>query len=130
MTSKLVLDNLAGRTTAGSITIVGEGNSTTTNLQQGLAKSWNSASNAAVTSDSLNQSSSSDNGTGDYTYVFTNAMSNTGYCADGTVAQDNGEHFVIKAAGTPSYHVKTEDGDDGSSASDRANNSSVHGDLA
>ena len=40
MTSKLVLDNIAGRTTAGSITIVGESNSTTTNLQQGLAKAW------------------------------------------------------------------------------------------
>ncbi len=40
MTSKLVLDNLAGRTTAGSIAVVAEGNGTTTNLQQGLAKSW------------------------------------------------------------------------------------------
>ena len=36
MTSKLVLDKIAGRTTAGSIAVVGEGNGTTTNLQQGL----------------------------------------------------------------------------------------------
>ena len=111
-TLKVDAINATGGTTGmalasnGIVTIQGEGTATT-NLQQGLAKSWNSASNAAVTSDSLNQSSSSDNGTGDYTYVFTNAMSNTGYCADGTVAQDNGEHFVVKAAGTPSYHVKT-----------------------
>ena len=31
-------DKLTGKTTAGSISVVGEGNSTTTNLQQGLLK--------------------------------------------------------------------------------------------
>ena len=40
MTSQLKVDKLQGRTTAGSIVVTGEGGSTTTNLQQGLAKSW------------------------------------------------------------------------------------------
>ena len=38
MASQLKVDTLTGVTTAGSIVVTGEGNSTTTNLQQGLAK--------------------------------------------------------------------------------------------
>ena len=36
----LDVDTIKGKTAAGSILVTGEGNSTTTNLQQGLAKSW------------------------------------------------------------------------------------------
>ena len=38
MASELKVDKFTGVTTAGSILVTGEGNSTTTNLQQGLAK--------------------------------------------------------------------------------------------
>ena len=40
MASELKVDKFTGVTTAGSILVTGEGNSTTTNLQQGLAKFW------------------------------------------------------------------------------------------
>ena len=40
MASELKVDKFTGVTTAGSIDVTGEGNSTTTNLQQGLAKAW------------------------------------------------------------------------------------------
>ena len=40
MTSELRVDNLKGSTTGGSINVLGEGTSATTNLQQGLAKMW------------------------------------------------------------------------------------------
>tara|TARA_R100000322_G_scaffold58556_1_gene36120 strand:- start:182 stop:307 length:126 start_codon:yes stop_codon:yes gene_type:complete len=40
MTSQLNVDKITGVSTAGSITVTGEGNSTTTNLQQGLCKAW------------------------------------------------------------------------------------------
>ena len=40
MASTLKINTLTGVSTAGSIAVTGEGNSTTTNLQQGLAKSW------------------------------------------------------------------------------------------
>jgi hypothetical protein len=40
MASELKVDKFTGVTTAGSILVTGEGNSTTTNLQQGLAKVW------------------------------------------------------------------------------------------
>ena len=49
MASQLKVDTLTGVTTAGSIVVTGEGNSTTTNLQQGLAKLFahsNQSSNA------------------------------------------------------------------------------------
>ena len=38
--SEIKTDKLTGVGTAGVIVVTGEGNSTTTNLQQGLAKSW------------------------------------------------------------------------------------------
>ncbi len=40
MASQLKVDTITGVTTAGSISVTGEGNSTTTNLQQGLVKQW------------------------------------------------------------------------------------------
>ena len=36
--SEIAIDKLKGASSAGSMTIVGEGGTTTTNLQQGLAK--------------------------------------------------------------------------------------------
>jgi len=65
MASILKVDTLTGVTTAGSISVTGEGNSTTTNLQQGLAKSWiSSLSNGTSISDSLNVSSTADTAAG------------------------------------------------------------------
>ena len=40
MASTLKINTLTGVSTAGSIAVTGEGNSTTTNLQQGLVKFW------------------------------------------------------------------------------------------
>ena len=38
--STIFVNTLTGTSTAGSIAVTGEGNSTTTNLQQGLANQW------------------------------------------------------------------------------------------
>ena len=38
--STILVNTLTGTSTAGSIVVTGEGNSTTTNLQQGLVKAW------------------------------------------------------------------------------------------
>jgi hypothetical protein len=76
--STIKTNTLTGTTTAGSISVTGEGNSTTTNLQQGLAKHWillNGTSTIAVT-DSFNNTSITDNGTGDYTVTIANNMNN------------------------------------------------------
>ena len=78
MTSKLILDNLAGRTTAGSISVVAEGNGTTTNLQQGLVKAWINfdGSGTVSTNDSFNVSTLTDNAIGENTTTVTNAFGN------------------------------------------------------
>ena len=44
------IDTIKGKTTAGSIDVTGEGNSTTTNLQQGLAKCWCHSDNTSTPS--------------------------------------------------------------------------------
>ena len=74
-------DKLTGNTTAGSILVTGEGNSTTTNLQQGLCKAWiNKPSNGASINDSFNVSSLDDDGSGDFGVHYTNDFSSTNYC--------------------------------------------------
>ena len=75
MASTLKINTLTGVTTAGSIAVTGEGNSTTTNLQQGLAKQWFNQSSGATPRDSFNVSGITDNQTGDDTYSYTNNMS-------------------------------------------------------
>ncbi len=82
MASELKVDKFTGVTTAGSILVTGEGNSTTTNLQQGLAKAWQRSDGGAgsvALGDSLNHGSITDNGTGDYTCAFSNNMASTNY---------------------------------------------------
>ena len=80
MASQLKVDTITGVTTAGSISVTGEGNSTTTNLQQGLAKAWhNAASDGASVNDSFNMSSYTDSGTGIGVHNFTSALGNANY---------------------------------------------------
>ena len=80
MASTLKINTLTGVTTAGSIAVTGEGNSTTTNLQQGLSKAFITADQGDnSTSDSFNVTSFADNATGQITLTLTNNMGNTGY---------------------------------------------------
>ena len=75
-------NTLKGQTTAGSITLQGEGNATT-NLQQGLIKVWArmdcNTSSAVTLNDSFNVSSVSDTAVGRSIINFSNNMSNTTY---------------------------------------------------
>mgnify|MGYP003130953764 CR=1 FL=1 len=87
MASILKVDTITGVATAGSIAITGEGNSTTTNLQQGLVKYWinfNATQIPPLLKDSFNHASLTDNGTGDFSFTFTNAMNNASYCIQTT----------------------------------------------
>ena len=86
MTSELRVDNLKGSTTGGSINVLGEGTSATTNLQQGVAKSWCNIQGKSTASivDSFNTASMTDAGTGLYDTVFTNNMSNDDYAVVGS----------------------------------------------
>ena len=77
----LKTNTLTGTSTAGSIAVTAEGNSTTTNLQQGLTKAWNKfqGSGTIANDDSFNVSGLTDNGTGDYTIATNNDMGNDDY---------------------------------------------------
>lgn len=92
MASELKVDKITGVTTAGSISVTGEGNSTTTNLQQGLLKSWANFSMSGTPSfrDTFNVDSITDNGTGDGTLGFTNPFANINYSFAGMSSVDDG----------------------------------------
>ena len=82
MTSELRVDNLKGSTTGGSINVLGEGTSATTNLQQGLTKvfcNFDGESTIAI-KDSFNTSGIDDNGTGAYDVNYTNSMASANTC--------------------------------------------------
>ena len=89
-----------GQTTAGSIAVQGEGTATT-NLQQGLAKSWVNFNSSTVARDSFNISTLDDDGTGDYTAHFTTAFSNDDFSV--TSGGANG------SASATAYHLSTFD---------------------
>ena len=88
--STLLLNTLTGKTSAGSIVVTGEGGSTTTNLQQGVAKSWINYKQAAtfVTNDSFNISSVNDDGAGLGDTNYTNNFGNANYAAVGGSGRD------------------------------------------
>jgi len=81
MASQLKVDTITGVTTAGSVAVTGEGNSTTTNLQQGLCKAWGNYDydGTQAFADSFNFASITDRATGKGTLTFTNNMSNANY---------------------------------------------------
>jgi hypothetical protein len=92
MTSELRVDNLKGSTTGGSINVLGEGTSATTNLQQGLAKGWvqfDGTDSSASARDSFNVSSMSDNSEGHHTVTYNNDFSST----NTLTASGNGGQF-------------------------------------
>tara|TARA_R100000008_G_scaffold63762_1_gene40932 strand:+ start:630 stop:1070 length:441 start_codon:yes stop_codon:yes gene_type:complete len=91
MASELKVNTLTGVSTAGSIAVTAEGNSTTTNLQQGLAKSWINYKQAAtfVTNDSFNISSVNDDGTGEGDTNYTNNFGNANYATAGAAGRVN-----------------------------------------
>jgi hypothetical protein len=82
--SEIAIDKLKGVTAAGSMLVVGEGGTNTTNLQQGLVKCWGNLNGSTFgLRDSFNVGSVTDNGTGDYTVTFTTAMANANYVTVG-----------------------------------------------
>ena len=76
--SEIITNKLTGKTAAGNVTITSEGGAATMQLQQGLAKGWvnfNGTASGATARDSFNNSSMTDNGTGNYDINLANAMS-------------------------------------------------------
>ena len=114
MTSELRVDNLKGSTTGGSINVLGEGTSATTNLQQGLAKAWVNfnGSGTIATRDSFNVASLTDDGTGDTTHNLTNSMTNADFAAYGAFDRmgSNINSFLVEAHTTSNVGTRTQTG--------------------
>ena len=91
---KIKTNVFEGQTTAGSITVQGEG-SNTTNLQQGLLKTW---SFFDVTTDdihdSFNVGSLTDIGSGATRTTYTNNMASVNYAPLGGATHDGGSYGV------------------------------------
>ena len=88
----LKTNTLTGTSTAGAIAVTGEGNSTTTNLQQGLLTVWHNfdGEGTIATRDSFNVSGLTDVGTGDYRSNLTNAFANDDYAHVLSCSSQNG----------------------------------------
>ena len=127
MTSELRVDNLKGSTTGGSINVLGEGTSATTNLQQGLAKTFiRFPDGGASITNSFNITSLTDNSTGRQTVIIANNMANANYsmseCTDENIQQSWCDDLTTAQYDQDTY--------DGSNYQDIGCMSQVFGDLA
>ena len=124
--STLNVDALVGVSSANAITVRGEG-SATTSLQQGLAKAWlnmNGTGTVAIR-DSFNIASITDNGTGDHTGTFTNAMNNDDFVCSGEGGTESGgsSHMFLCAHTKATGSARVTNLSDGGGAGDR----NIHG---
>ena len=128
-TTRLTMD------ATGQTTIVGEGGSTTTSVQQGLAKAWVhfKGSGTVAVNDTLNITSLVDNDVGDYTVSIVNDMGNANYtasCAASSASVGSTDTMVNPytwAAGSLAIGTNNNSG----SLADRSEvNITIHGELA
>ena len=81
-------------TASGTMTVVGEGGTNQTSLQQGLTKAWTNYNGVANSiRDSFNTSSVTDVATGKYGIVMSTAMANILYCPTVYSNSTNGDSF-------------------------------------
>lgn len=80
--SEIAIDKLKGVSSASSISVVAEGGTNTTNLQQGLCKVWVGWNSSSII-DSFNISSVTDDATGAFTTVLVSNMANATYSESG-----------------------------------------------
>ena len=142
MTSQLNVDTIVDKAGSGGTnvkvantsTYVSDGGAVTQNTVQGIAKVWSNQSTGTA-NDSYNSSGITDNGTGDFTVNFSNAMSSANYSSTLGGADANSNAAVLLAinngtgyaTGSINYFVVNED----SGATDYGPIScTIHGDLA
>ena len=97
-----IVSNKFTGTASGNITLPGEGGTTTTNLQQGLCKSWAHTTQASsyVLDDSFNVSGITDVAAGQTTFTIGNDMANATYSIGGCCTQ---ESVVIASVATGAF---------------------------
>ena len=127
MASILKVDEMQGVTSAGDITITGEGTATM-RLQQGVAKAWCRAGSAAQLNDSFNIASGTDSGTGDYEFTLTNNMANATAAGSATAVSSAARIATMHGVQTTGYGI--ENHNDSGSKTDNGTHHQTFGDLA
>ena len=99
MVSKIEVDALSGVSSAGVMTVVGEGGSTSTSLQLGLCKAWvhMDGSGTPSANDSHNLTSITDTASGRYSLNIANDFGNANYTC-GWMAGNNGTTTVARSS--------------------------------
>ena len=87
--SEIAIDKLKGASSAASISVVAEGGTNTTNLQQGLTKAWFTTNTSMALTDSFNIASRTDVSAGQLGITFSSAFGNTTYSSTGTATDDS-----------------------------------------
>jgi len=131
MASILKVDDLRGNTSAGDVTITGEGTATM-RLSQGVAKHWAKVNQTNATIlDSFNTDSITDVGTGRFRQTFTNNMNNANYSIAGSTSfnTDPYTQHQFRAEATTHYDGYNSP-DQSQSIADGIIGNTVHGDLA
>ena len=117
----------------GQTTIVGEGGTTTTNLQQGLCKAWINVDNQSSfdTLDSFNVSSVADTGVGIITPSWANGFNTANYVGTGTCGDlTSGNSSAKPQIGTYNTGSYRYDNAHSSHVDGDFNSMLAHGDLA
>ena len=137
--SEIKVDTLTGKTTANDITVT-VGASATQSLEQGLAKHWTNFDGSAATvtpRDSLNNSSITDHGTGQFSMNFSNSFNNANYVgsgmsgSDGTTFGQARDLFInVTSPATSAFRIGTKQSNDGSNVNDPQIHVLNTGDLA
>ena len=123
------IDTIKGKTTAGSITVQGEGTATT-NLQQGLCKVWHHGSDDGTSlQDSFNVTSMTDTATGRQTINITNNIGNVHYAVQNAIQHGSSRFQFIESLATSSY-ISSLYTVANNAYQDAHQNSTLHGDLA
>ena len=137
--STIKTNTLTGTTSAGSILVTGEGGSTTTNLQQGLAKNWSLisvSSGTPSTDDSFNTASLTDDSTGNVFVNLTNAMSSINYSnllgRQVSAASGTGSNFIqsVRTSNRSTSLYRANNFENGSDADPSHYETQINGDLA
>tara|TARA_B100000085_G_scaffold119201_1_gene108622 strand:+ start:696 stop:1130 length:435 start_codon:yes stop_codon:yes gene_type:complete len=87
-TTSMIISN------AGQVSITSEGGGNTTNLQQGLAKTWFKTSNTPALLDSFNVTQITDVSAGQMQVTMSAAFANTTYSSQGTSSHDSNHNIV------------------------------------
>ena len=127
MASILKVDEMQGVTSAGDITITGEGTATM-KLQSGVAKSYCRANSSATLQNSFNIASGTDSGTGDYEFTYTNNMANNTTSGSATAVSAAANMAGFHGISATGYGIEIHN--DSGSKTDSGTEHQSFGDLA